>query len=107
MFDSAKPRWGEFETDLVQIHDPDLTPQGREKVKLFPTLYGYHIKPTLVVTSPLRRCLQTTQLAFGPMIRSGELRAIAHPGLQEVSNHPCDTGTPLDVLRNEFPDIEF
>jgi broad specificity phosphatase PhoE len=75
--------------------------------KLFPTLYGYHIKPTLVVTSPLRRCLQTTELAFGPMIRSGELCAIAHPGLQEVSNDPCDTGTPLDVLRDEFPDIEF
>jgi len=41
------------------------------------------------------------------MIRSGELRALAHPGLQEVSNDACDTGTPLDVLREEFRDIQF
>jgi broad specificity phosphatase PhoE len=41
------------------------------------------------------------------MIRSGEVRALSHPGLQEVSNDPCDTGTPLDELREEFPDIQF
>jgi hypothetical protein len=32
---------------------------------------------------------------------------VAHPDLQEVSTHPCDTGTPLGLLRNEFPLIEF
>jgi hypothetical protein len=35
------------------------------------------------------------------------VRIIAHPDLQEVSNRPCDTGTPLDVLREEFPVIQF
>ena len=34
-------------------------------------------------------------------------RIIAHPDLQEVSNAPCDTGSPLDVLRQEFPSVEF
>lgn len=80
---------------------------GREEARLFPLNYEYHIKPTLIITSPLRRSLQTTLVAFGPMIRSGEVRAVAHPGLQECSNKPCDTGTPLDVLREEFPDIQF
>jgi hypothetical protein len=41
------------------------------------------------------------------MMRSGTVRAIAHPGIQECSNRACDTGTPLDILREEFPDIEF
>ena len=34
-------------------------------------------------------------------------RILAHPDLQEVSNAPCDTGSPLDVLREEFPSVEF
>jgi broad specificity phosphatase PhoE len=80
---------------------------GREQARQFPKLYEYHIKPTLVVSSPLRRCLQTTTIAFAPMIRSGEVRALAHPGLQEVSTQPCDTGTPLDVLQEEFPQVQF
>ena len=104
---SAPPRWNERNEDVLQIHDPGLTPSGREQARLFPALYEYHIKPTLIVTSPLRRCLQTTSLAFGAMIRSGEVRAVAHPGLQEVSTDPCDTGTPLDALREEFPHIQF
>jgi len=90
-----------------EIHDPGLTPRGKEEARQFPQLYEYHIKPTLVVSSPLRRCLQTTAIAFGPMIHSGELRALAHPGLQEISNDICDTGTPLDDLRREFPEIQF
>ena len=106
-FNSVPPRLGEGEGDLRQIHDPGLTPLGREESRLFPRYYKYHIKPTLIVSSPLRRCLQTTNIAFSPMIRSSEVRALAHPGLQEVSNDPCDTGTPLDLLREEFPDIQF
>src|SRR5438046_6571336 len=37
----------------------------------------------------------------------GRIRIVAHPDLQEVSVRPCDTGSPLDVLRAEFPSIEF
>ena len=59
------------------------------------------------MSSPLRRCLQTTTIAFTTVIESGEVRAVAHPDLQEVSTWPCDSGTPLDVLREEFPLIQF
>ena len=104
---NSAPLFGESETDVLQIHDPGLTPLGRKEARLFLKNYEHHIKLTLIVTSPLRRCLQTTMIAFGPMIRSREVRALAHPGLQECSNMPCDTGTPLDVLRDEFPDIRF
>src|SRR3981189_2154647 len=76
-------------------------------VKSFPTLYRHLRSPSIVVTSPLRRCLQTAVYAFGEQAKTGTIRIIAHPDLQEVSNCPCDTGTPLDLLRNEFPVVEF
>jgi len=75
--------------------------------KRFADLYRHLRAPNLVVTSPLRRCLQTAMYAFGSQANSGTIQIIAHPDLQEVSNRPCDTGTPLDLLRTEFPMIEF
>jgi broad specificity phosphatase PhoE len=106
-FNSVPARRHEYKGIDREVHDPGLTPMGKEESRLFPGLYEHHIKPTLIVTSPLRRCLQTTTIAFGPMIRSGEIRAIAHPALQEISDDACDTGTPLNILREEFPDIQF
>lgn len=95
------------EEHLYDIHDPGLSPGGITEAKLFPQRFRLLQNPGIVVTSPLRRCLQTTVHAFGEGIRSGTIRAVAHPDLQEVSNRPCDTGTPLNVLRREFPLIEF
>ena len=96
-----------MEEDLNELHDPGLTPGGIKDSKLFTTLYTNLRAPSVVVTSPLRRCLQTTIYAFGELIDTGKVRAIAHPDLQEVSNAPCDTGTPLDTLREEFRQIQF
>jgi broad specificity phosphatase PhoE len=90
-----------------EIHDPGLTPGGITDACLFVQLYSLLQNPRLVVTSPLRRCLQTTTHAFLSQIESSEVRVIAHPDLQAISTSPCDTGTPLDVLRAEFPLIEF
>src|SRR6202022_4107669 len=90
-----------------QIHDPGLTPGGIADVRLLTQLYFNFRKPTLIVTSPLRRCLQTVVHAFSQLIKSGDVRAIANPDLMEVSTAPCDTGTPLDRLQEEFPQIQF
>lgn len=54
----------------------------------------------LLVSSPLRRCLQTSLLAFN---RS----PLPHPGFQENSAKPCDTGTSLSVLNQEFHGLDF
>ena len=93
--------------DRKQLHDPGLTPGGIRDAKRFTALYRNLRSPTLVVTSPLRRCLQTSIHAFSKLIESGEVRVIANPDLQEVTTDLCDTGTPLDVLRKEFPQIQF
>jgi broad specificity phosphatase PhoE len=92
---------------LSDIHDPGLSPGGITDAKSFPALYRHLRSPSIVVTSPLRRCLQTAVYAFGEQAKTGTIRIIAHPDLQEVSNCPCDTGTPLDLLRKEFPLVEF
>jgi broad specificity phosphatase PhoE len=77
------------------------------EARRFAELYRRLRTPEVVVTSPLRRCLQTAMHAFGQLAIAGRIRIIAHPDLQEVSNRPCDTGTPLDLLRSEFPAVEF
>lgn len=32
---------------------------------------------------------------------------LPHPGFQENSAKPCDTGSPPSILRNEFPKLDF
>jgi broad specificity phosphatase PhoE len=65
----------------------------------------------VIVSSHLRRCIQTSLNVLSVLIESGKAaettRIIAHPDLQEVSIKLCDTGSPLDVLRQEFPTVDF
>ena len=78
---------------------------------MFAEQYPHLQHPQVILTSHLRRCLQmsleikSSLDEMRPDLRN--IRIVAHPDLQEASNHPCDTGTPLDVLRTEFPSIEF
>lgn len=32
---------------------------------------------------------------------------LLHPGFQENSGKPCDTGSPISELRKEFPSLDF
>ena len=96
---------------MYQIHDPGLTPGGHGDAKLFARQYAHLQSPQIILTSHLRRCLQMSLEIKSYLDEArpdiGTIRIVAHPGLQEVSTRPCDTGTPLDVLRAEFPTIEF
>jgi len=105
---SLVPRGDEF---LYQIHDPGLTPGGHKEAHLFAERYPHLQAPQIILTSQLRRCLQMA-LEINTYLSEarrdfGHIRIVAHPDLQEVSIRPCDTGSPLDVLRAEFPSIEF
>jgi broad specificity phosphatase PhoE len=61
-------------------------------------LLGQHVQ--LVVSSPLRRTLETACLAFGG--QSPRPIFIAHPDAQETGTHPSDTGSDPDQLALEF-----
>ena len=97
--------------NLSQIHDPGLTPGGHSDARLFAKHYPHLQNPHIILTSHLRRCLQMSLEIKSYLDEArpdlGSIRIMAHPDLQEVSTFPCDTGTPLNVLRNEFPTVDF
>ena len=56
---------------------------------------------TLLVSSPMRRALQTCLLTFAPAVAAGAV-VTALQDLQEVSTLPCDTGTSTVILEQEL-----
>jgi broad specificity phosphatase PhoE len=85
------------------IHDPPLTLFGEQQCHEIATTIPLHDQIELVVTSPLRRTIRTALLGFAPEITRG-VRVIALPLLQEASALPCDTGSELDIIKEEFKD---
>jgi broad specificity phosphatase PhoE len=66
-----------------------------------------------IVSSPLRRVIQTTLAAFPRILNSSlspedggqAVKMILAANLQEISDYPANTGSSLDMLENEFPEI--
>ena len=81
--------------------DPSLTPFGESQCRTLSSRFPYHSTVTLLVTSPIRRTIYTTLLAFEPELARG-VKCIALPEVQETSDLPCDTGSDISVLRKEF-----
>ncbi|CAO1627556.1 unnamed protein product [Sympodiomycopsis kandeliae] len=60
----------------------------------------------LIITSPLKRTLQTTLLGWKPAVeRLGQQNVICLPQLQECNAYPCDTGSPRAQLEAD-PEIQ-
>lgn len=84
--------------------DPELTPLGEVQCARLCSLLSEkqkHEKIGLIVSSPLRRAIQTALVAFKPLIDRG-YKVLALPGIQEVSDLPCDTGSDLALIQAEF-----
>jgi broad specificity phosphatase PhoE len=72
----------------------------------------------VVLTSPLRRAIQTSLAAFSHVLDKRYFEASSglgvengvelrlEPHLQERSDLPCDTGSGRDVLKKEFPNLD-
>ncbi|KAL9113578.1 MAG: hypothetical protein Q9227_002316 [Pyrenula ochraceoflavens] len=88
--------------------DPLLTGFGEEQCHTLASNFPHHSKVRLLLSSPLRRTLYTTILAFQPALdQNPECKVVAQPLLQETSDVPCDTGSDLAVLRQEVEDKEL
>ncbi|KAL8763501.1 MAG: hypothetical protein Q9184_000713 [Pyrenodesmia sp. 2 TL-2023] len=85
------------------MHDPHLTPLGEQQCRELSNRFPYHDSVDLLVSSPLRRTIQTTLLSFTPEIARG-VKYFALPEIQETSDLPCDTGSSLSTLKQEFKD---
>ena len=93
----------------TSVHDPLLTPLGIEQAVAIPETYSFLNRPTLILVSPLRRCIQTALYAFHPDFnRMAEKyflhtpRILAIPHLQEITENPCDTCSPLKQLKSDY-----
>ncbi|KAK1761580.1 phosphoglycerate mutase [Echria macrotheca] len=91
----------------VNHRDPPLTAAGQTQASSLASTFPNPESVTTIVSSPLRRTLQTTLAAFGRLIETGTARLVLDPDLQERSDLPCDTGSAVETLRAEFPTLDF
>ncbi|KAJ6125141.1 hypothetical protein N7471_012458 [Penicillium samsonianum] len=101
------------------ILDPPLTEKGIEQSLQLCQVFPFKESVGLVVTSPLRRTLQTARLGFqqsidekycaqgsGAGVQNGA-RLLLEPDVQAHSARPCDTGSDIAALRSEFYDLPW
>lgn len=83
------------------LPDPELTPLGEEQARALTTRFPELANVELIVSSPLRRTIQTALLAF-PSKLEGGMQVLALPEVQEASELVCDTGSPLPDIKAIF-----
>ncbi|KAM7185674.1 phosphoglycerate mutase family [Naviculisporaceae sp. PSN 640] len=109
-------------TKDFSIRDPGLTELGFKQASSLATGSFPALNTTaIVLSSPLRRTIETTLAGFGQIIdglashftkeagtdtytaTGGKAKLILDPDLQERSDLPCDTGSPVSALTEKFP----
>ena len=76
------------------------TPEGEQQSLALAKNMPNILSINRIYASPMRRTLYTALLAFQTVLRANPgLRIIALPELQETSDFPCDTGSPIAELR--------
>lgn len=84
------------------LPDPLLTPTGVIQCYKLGEDFPYTKQVGLVVTSPLRRAIYTALYTFEEVLCEKELRILTLPEVQETTDLPCDTGSSVDELKQEF-----
>jgi broad specificity phosphatase PhoE len=67
--------------------------------------FAYHDIIDLVLSSPLRRAIQTTVLSFGPTLSRKGVPYLVIPEAQEVSGFTCDVGHTKRELLHNLPEL--
>ncbi|KAI1113644.1 histidine phosphatase superfamily [Nemania sp. NC0429] len=96
-------RHAEAENNVLghETRDPGLTSEGKGQCQELRDSYPHMERVKLVVSSPLRRALQTTGIAFAAAAEAAGTDVVLHPDLQENSARPSDTGSPLSTVLGE------
>ncbi|KAF2815375.1 uncharacterized protein BDZ99DRAFT_567228 [Mytilinidion resinicola] len=92
------------ETHDYTIHDPLLTDHGASQASALRDLLTTHgVFPSLelATSSPLRRCIQTSLIAFQPYLTSHPSLLLL-PRAQESSAEPSNTGSSVPAIRAFF-----
>lgn len=106
--------------------DPSLTVLGLQQASQIIQDFPYSSSVTVIITSPLKRAVETTLAGFSHILDASNYpsseetagivsacgikdgaKLIIDPDLQELSDHPCDTGSNRNVLEASFPGVSF
>lgn len=99
--------------------DPELTDLGRHQSEELGRTFPHAKKIGLILTSPLRRAIQTTLFAFSDVLDERYVqkqtskgnyegaKLVLVPEAQERSDLPCDTGSDRQTLEKVFPQLDF
>jgi broad specificity phosphatase PhoE len=88
------------------IVDPPLTEYGVQQSLLLRQTFPHHDKVGVVLTSPLRRGIQTALGGFGHLAEQG-IPLTIYPDIQPRNSKNSDYGTDREVLETEFPALDF
>ncbi|KAI1197900.1 histidine phosphatase superfamily [Nemania serpens] len=83
------------------IPDPSLTDKGFAQAAMLQNTYPFVDEVRAIISSPMRRAIQTAREAFEPLMKQG-MPILLLRELQETSSRPSDTGSPWQKLREEF-----
>lgn len=93
----------------AELHDPPLTEKGRDEAARARAA-AKRCAPQLLVTSPLRRAVQTLQIVFADHLAAG-VPAVAHELCREqfhgLDPSIYDSRRSRDELQAEFPSVDF
>jgi broad specificity phosphatase PhoE len=100
----------------TNTRDPGLSPEGIQAAQGIDSAFPHSASIAIIITSPLRRALQTVNAAFskhidieyaGPNGIENGAEVIVDPKLQETPDDPPNTGSDASILKAEFPYLDF
>ncbi|KAG9602750.1 phosphoglycerate mutase family protein, partial [Aureobasidium melanogenum] len=83
------------------IPDAVLTPHGKSQCRDLKASFAHHDSVALIVSSPLRRALQTAVHALAPALQRDGVKVVLQPMAQEMNAYACDIGTDRDELERQ------
>ncbi|KAI1750634.1 histidine phosphatase superfamily [Xylaria castorea] len=94
-------------TGNSNVRDPNLTTEGESQAFRFGRSYAFMGRISHVVSSPMRRAIRTSLIAFEDVLLEGK-KVILLPELQETGVRPSDMGQPPAALETAFrPQVDI
>ena len=111
----ASPTWDGVTEPYTPDNDAELryvdallTEKGEGEARALQEQTEPHLRPQLLIVSPLRRATQTGLLAFAPHIARQELPVLAHELCHErAGRHTCDKRLARSALAAQYPAVDY
>ncbi|EPX71488.1 phosphoglycerate mutase family protein [Schizosaccharomyces octosporus yFS286] len=96
------------EEGVHRDHDPMLNHEGiKQAEQARVQLRDAKLPIEIIFCSPLRRAIETMQIAFQDYIFEDHLPVKILPTLQDCGDWECNVGSPVPELEQQFPRFDF